>query len=458
MLTQSQLSNTNSAANGPSPPVIGGETTGTAVRQVARNIRQNGRTWVTVLCDQLLVSGTSFLTTVFVGRILGKEQLGLYVLAYSLLVVLLEVQNSFIASAYTINSPRLDRHEQARYTGDALILSLLLSGLAATVLLVGSTILPEGFGRRELTPLLSGLALLIAPGLVKEFGRRACFAYFRTKEVLLLDVLGSAIQAGGLLVLMWLGLSTVRNVLWIITGALAASAIAWMVSWRKRMTLTWRGSFNRLSVTWSFGMWVLAGNLAVVIPQQLYPWYLAWLKGPNATGTFAACLGLLAFVNPIVSAIGNYLGPAAANAATHGERELSRVIVHATALVSGVVGLFSGLIVVFGNKLLLLLYGSEFTVDAHLLMVLAAGVFASQCTLALGFAFWAVGRPDLNLKINVVSTFTAAMIGPFAVSAFGLMGAAWGLLAANIAVSAIRVVVLKRVTYRSRIDNARLSR
>ena len=101
-----------------------------AFARALRTSRQNGQMWANVLFDQVLVSGTSFVTTVLIGRVLGKGQLGLYVLVYSVVIVLLEVQNSFIASPYTIHSPRLDQLRQAQHTGNALGLSIGLAAVA----------------------------------------------------------------------------------------------------------------------------------------------------------------------------------------------------------------------------------------------------------------------------------------------------------------------------------------
>ncbi len=414
------------------------------IRALARGSRHNGRAWTSVLCDQLLVSGTSFLTTVLVGRVLGKHQLGLYLLAYSVVVVLLELQNSFIASPYTINSPRLDRPGQDRYTGSALALSIGLSALAIAGVLVGSAFTPGGFGVSELKPLSWCLSLMVAPLLIKEFGRRACFAYFRVREVLLLDVLVSFIQVGGLLQLTVFGSLSVPRVYCLMAIASGAAAALWMTSWRNRMAFTMRDALRTLRDTWSFGMWVLSGNMVLVLTQQVYPWYLASFKGPDATGTFAACAGLLALINPVISALGNYLGPATANASLRGGRELSRVVVQATAVLSGVLCMFCIVVTALGNRLLFLLYGSGYSADVHLFAVLAASVLASNCTLALGFGFWAIGRPDMNFKINLISVVIAAGLGPWLVRTHGLIGAAYGLLLANASVSILRVSLLKR--------------
>lgn len=416
-----------------------------ALVSTLRSVRRKGRTWASVLFDQALVSGTNFLTTVLIARLLGKQQLGLYVLAYSIVVVLLEVQNSFIASPYTMNCSRLDGPAQARYTGSAFALTIGLSGVATAVLLAGSAVFPVGLGDPGLRIVFLNLALIVTPLLAKEFARRACFAHFRTREVLLLDGLVSLIQIGGLFLLAKLGSPSVRSVYWLIAIASGTAVIVWITSWRNRTVITLAGAFHTLRATWSFGTWVLTGNLALVLSQQIYPWYLASFKGPAITGTFAACLGLFALINPLVSAIGNYLGPATASASSRGGRVLSRTVLRATVLVSGVVGLFCFVTVLLGNHLLLLLYGSGYKVEFHLIVVLAVSVLVSNATLALGFGFWALNRPDMNLKINLLSTATAVILGPWLVSRYGLLGAAYGLLIANTAVSAFRVLHLRRM-------------
>ncbi len=71
-------------------------------------------------------------------------------------------------------------------------------------------------------------------------------------------------------------------------------------------------------------------------------------------------------------------------------------------------------------------------------------MFASNCTLALGFGFWALDRPDMNLKINLASTAISAILGPWLVREHGLIGAAYALFMASTAVSVVRVLLLRR--------------
>jgi O-antigen/teichoic acid export membrane protein len=411
-------------------------------------IRHKGRPWASVICDQAIVSGTSFATSVFIGRSLGKSQLGLYVLTYSLVVVLLELHNSFISSPYTIRHARLDPVLRAEHTGSALLVTLAFSLLVSISFLSAGESLASIVVRPDMANAFLCLSLIAIPLLLKEFGRRVCFAHFDNNRAVLLDSLASFFQLAGLLVLSRLRWLSVRNAYVIVAAASLLAGIQWLACWSARINFTRCGPRRLLSDTWTFGLLVVAGNLASIVPQQLFPWLLAWLRGPSEAGGLAACVGLLSMINPLISAVGNYLGPA--SAATRDNRELGRIILQSTAMLFFVNCAFCGAVILLGNRALSVLYGSQYVVDIHVLTALAASSFVSNCTLPLGFGFWAIGRPDINLRINAVSTVVTLVIGPWLVHSYGLMGAAIGLLLGNGVVSFLRVLLLRPTLSRVR--------
>lgn len=423
------------------------ESASSSVRVYLTRLCSRRMSWVHLLCDQIIISGCSMLTAVFVGRVWGKQQLGLYVLVYSIIVVLLEIQNSFIGSPYTINTPKLGVPQQRRYTGDALVLSISLASIASLGLLLAAASVQHSPPKRLLAPLLSAVACIITPFLVKEFARRACLAHLCTATMLALDAIVATVYLASLCVLYEHRNLPVQSVYWAMGIASAVATLVWGKLWRQRTVVTRGGPVETLRKTWSFGLWVLSGNLALVVSQQLYPWFIAAWKGVEATGVFAVSLALFALINPLMTAVGNYLGPATARAALNGKESLMRSVVQASVLISAVVGLFCIIAVASGNYLIVMLYGSAFRADSAVLAVLAGSVFIANSTLALGFGFWALGRPDINLKINIVSAGSAVILGPVAVSIYGLLGAAWGLLLGNAAVSLIRVVTLRRLLH-----------
>lgn len=143
--------------------------------------------WLQVLGDQVVVSGTSFLTSVIIGRAFGKSQLGLYILGYSIIIIILEIQNSFISSHYTIKSPRLKEGALFCYTGSVLVLLIGLIALSTICLAAWAALIPRGFGPMEITTIRWPLSIIMGFILLREFGRRVCFAQLKIIIILFLD-------------------------------------------------------------------------------------------------------------------------------------------------------------------------------------------------------------------------------------------------------------------------------
>ena len=66
--------------------------------------------------DQCLVSGTNFLTLVIVGRSCGLQELGVYSLAFTVVVILMALQESLLIAPYTVMMSRLARPDRAGWT------------------------------------------------------------------------------------------------------------------------------------------------------------------------------------------------------------------------------------------------------------------------------------------------------------------------------------------------------
>src|SRR5260370_36685151 len=80
------------------------------------------------LADQAVVSGSSLLSTVVIGRFTVPNQLGIYTIALSILGSLLAVQDALILLPYTIQ-----RHRPSRTPAEHAGIMLLHNGLLAAV-------------------------------------------------------------------------------------------------------------------------------------------------------------------------------------------------------------------------------------------------------------------------------------------------------------------------------------
>src|SRR5262249_21447424 len=159
------------------------------------------RKGVLAVLDQAVVSGTSFVTSVIIGRLCSQEDLGVYALAVSLILFLRGVQGELVCSPYTIYCNRHEGAALPSYTGSTLghYLTLTLLGMACLLGLAGVLSLGVGpVGAASTVWVLAGIAPFL---LLREYIRQVSLSHFRLPTVLVIDASVSVLQLGGLVLL-----------------------------------------------------------------------------------------------------------------------------------------------------------------------------------------------------------------------------------------------------------------
>ncbi|MDP6446992.1 MAG: hypothetical protein QF805_24575, partial [Pirellulaceae bacterium] len=77
--------------------------------------------------DQALVSGVSFTTSVILGRNASQEELGVYFLALTIILVMRGVQAELITAPFTIFRQRMSSGRRVAYAQTTLTLQLLVT-------------------------------------------------------------------------------------------------------------------------------------------------------------------------------------------------------------------------------------------------------------------------------------------------------------------------------------------
>ncbi len=392
-----------------------------------------GKAALTIL-DQGIVSAANFLSSIIVGRACLKDEFGLYMLAFSMVVIATNTQISLITAAYTVFSPRMEEEARARYTGSTLIhqwvlsggIIVVLAGLFAGFALTGK---PEG-----LAPVIGVLAALIGFILLKDYARQVCFAGLRTKAVLILDSAVFVLQVGGLLGLTAMGWISSRNAYAVIGAVCAGAGGLWLWTMRGHIRPRLSEALPHFKMNWGFSKWFFAYNLAFIAANQLYPWLLAAFHGTAANGVFGACTGVVFFANPFIIGLGNFLGPRTAHAyAQGGPAELRRIVSLANTFFLLAMAVFAAFMFLLGDWFLVLLYGRQYAGNGWVVGTLAAGQLVWALTVPSNFGLNAVERPDVSFKSLLLSLAVMLTLGLWFVYAGGPMGVACGLLAGNIA-------------------------
>jgi O-antigen/teichoic acid export membrane protein len=397
------------------------------------------------LADQAVVSALNFLTGVIIGRTCAKEQFGLYMLGFSMVFFVINLQQSLILSAYTVYSQRLKTNAHTTYAGSTLIHQLVFSTVTMVVLIVIGTLLYFGIGPQELRPVVWSLLCVISFILFREYIRRICFANLKMLTVLLLDSLITVTQLSLLLIFANVGILNASKAFWATGIACGVISVGWLICYSREFTPRRAFIMRDLKKNLAFGKWIFGAKIAYFLGNQIYPWVLAACYGTAATGVFAASWGVASLANPIVLGLTNSLGPVTARAYVKGINEVRSVVIKNTILLAATLSLFCLSIILYGDHIIVLIYGNKYSGSASVLLVLALGFLASAIGVAPASGLAAIDRPDANFKANLIALGVTLTIGILLVRAFGTIGAALALLAINVIESGMKLGVFLKI-------------
>lgn len=381
------------------------------------------------LVDQALLSAVNMCTTVIIGRTCAKQQLGLYASGYSLVLFLTAVQTALISVPYTISSPRLKGEAHRVYKGSTLLQQAALSTVGMLCFLFFGLFASPASRTQGLDKILLVLAIYAGLMCFRDFARRTSYAELNFDFALIIDGLMAAVQLGGIVTLAMIGTLTAARALGIVGLATGIAGALWLVTSWKSLRFSWKHSFVDFRQNWAFGRWLLASSVLWSICIDQYPWMLTALRGSSEAAVWASCYGVMAFLNPCVLALNNDAAPRVANDYASGGLVGLRKSVFRSAAIAALITLplVFGLLV-FGDRLVKLMYGGKFAGAGGLVAILTIGFWLYAFGLAFPYGMLALKRPGLDFSINVLCFVAFLTGGVSMIRSYGALGAACSFL------------------------------
>ena len=401
------------------------------------------------LADQGVASITNFVTGVILARACSKEEFGLYMLAFTLILLVTDMQTALIATPYMVYGPRLKGRAQALYSGSTLIHQMAFSIAAMIALGVGVLLTHFGWGPHGIGPVLWVLLAVISLIMFREFVRRMCFAQLRVGAALIFDVGIGIAQIGGLLLMAHFGLLSPSRAFLLIGLICGIGGACWLWVNRRSYSPRFREAISDLKLNWRFGKWVFASGLLWTVSTNIYPWLLAFFHGTAAAGVFAACAGVVSAGNPALLGIQNFVGPKIAHEyAAHGPYALRRLTLKISGLIAIPVLALTVVLVIWGDRFVGMLYGHQYMGNRWPIAVLACNLPIVVIAFSFSRALLAIERADLDFWLNLIAIAMMASAGVWLVRGYGPLGAALGMVVATIVPSCARVALFLRSTSR----------
>lgn len=399
-----------------------------------------------VLGDQAIASANNFLTSVIIGRVCSQDEFGLYTLGFSISIFAATAQSALILSPFSVISPRLDHREGRLYSGSSLIGQLVFSLLAGAALIVAGLLHPAQGGIDRLGPVLIALGLVLVFVQLREYCRQVSFARLDARGAFSFDLMTLGLQGTGLLLLAFSGNLSAVHAYHVIGLACGLPSLLWLLVNARSFSFQFARAGLDVGRNWSMGKWLLGTSILYAGSNQIYPWVLAAIRGPEATGVLAAGLGTVFIANPFLIGMNNLMSPRAAHAMAHGGiPEVRKVIFRGIRLFLVVIGLFCLFMLFFGGTAVGLLYGPNYAGFGNVVRVLALSQLASALAFPINSGLLAMDKPDVGFKSYLLSLAVMILLGFWLVKSFGPLGAAWGLLLGNAAATAFRWTALKKI-------------
>jgi O-antigen/teichoic acid export membrane protein len=397
------------------------------------------------LADQGIASITNFATGVILARATTKAEFGLYMLAFSLILIVTDIQTSLIATPYMVYGPRLKGKAFALYSGSALIHQVVFSVIVMLALAVGVVMASFGWGPAGISGVLRVLLGVLSLIMFREFVRRMCFAQLRVRTALIFDAGIGLAQVGGVLLLARLGLLQTTTAYWLIGAVCGIGSACWFWVNRASYRLSFKSAVSDLKMNWAFGKWVFASGLLWAASTNLYPWLLAFFHGTASAGVFAACAGVVSAGNPALLGIQNYVGPKISHEyAAHGPRALRKLTLKISGLIAIPVVAIALILVIWGDRLVGMLYGHQYLGNWMAISILACNLPIVAIAFSFSRALFAIERADLDFWLNLIAIVLMATVGIWLVRSYGPVGAALGMLVATFVPSCARIVMFLR--------------
>jgi O-antigen/teichoic acid export membrane protein len=394
------------------------------------------------LADQAVISITNMGTTIIIGRVCAREQLGLYASGYSLVLLATAVQAALITTPYTISNPHMRGEAHRLYKGNTLLQQICLCAIWMSAFLCAALWTSNRSGSTDLGRVFLTLAVVSGFICFREFARRISCAELRFPLALSIDSLAGLLQLSGIAALAITGRLGAAAALALMGAASGIAGSAWIAANWHKMTISLPHALGDFRRNWAFGKWLFSSSVLWSFSVEQYAWMIAAARGAVEASMWASCYGVMAFLNPIVLALNNDAGPRVSHDyAAGGLSDLRRTVLRS----AGIAAIFTSPILIalllFGARVVRLMYGPKYATGSALIVgLLATGFWLYACGLVFPYGMLALRRQKVDFSINLICFLTFLSVGIASIRGFGALGAAISFLSVQSVAFLSRVI------------------
>jgi O-antigen/teichoic acid export membrane protein len=377
---------------------------------------------VPAVIDQLLVSGTNFITVLMVARAVSASELGAYSVVMAIGLLLANSQAALIAKPLSAIGVTRPPEQFGAYIAATARLQVI--GTAGTTIVVASLgLLASAIWDVHFVELLFIALPLFVFWQLQELTRRVMFAQNRPRAVLLNDMVSYGLQAVMVAGFLAAGRLTVVTALSIAASTSALGVIIALVQapqLRQRpesLSTLWREN-------WKFGRWIVLADSIHAVSSRLYIYLSAALLSTATTGVLQAISQVSNVLNVFMFALMSTLMPRFARTlADHGTEALHRVVTGWMVATTAGAALILAVPFFTPETTLGLLFGGRYDGNGDLLRLQLVAALVWIPTYMLTLAIYAHRASWIFPITQACNLAIACSLGAYLLLTHGLAGA-----------------------------------
>ncbi|RLC91538.1 MAG: hypothetical protein DRI39_10170 [Chloroflexi bacterium] len=406
--------------------------------------------WVLLSSVAALLAG--FLVRPLLARWLGADGLGLYSLAITILSMGLLLGNFGLSQSILkyVAEDRDNRDKAARIVLSGFSVSIVLGAACGVLVYVFRGPIADFFDMPEVADFLPILALAF-PFYSLFTSTTGLFNGLRQMRTYAFLVMGqSVLRTVVVLVLAGIGAGVKGAVGGVVVSAAAISLLGLFAS-RHLIRTSLEGWAQNARRLLSFGGRMFAADATNVIANRIDVVVIGYYMAADDIGYYSAAALVATFFPLLPGAIQRITFPAASQLwAQKDYQTLARMIDKSMKYSTCVIAPLGLVVGFFAKDILTTVFGAGFDVAAApLCVLLIARVLRGGTAVPIGNVIPAIGRPDLNFKIELIGAGLNVGLNILLIPRYGILGAAIATTISLVAGAAIFLIfVLKLLPVR----------
>jgi O-antigen/teichoic acid export membrane protein len=376
------------------------------------------------LTDQILVSGSTFVTAALVSRSCSEFDVGAFSLAWTIVALIRTVQERAISAPYLAFTYRPE-FSRPSYRGSVVshqVLFAMLCGLIGLVVCCFFYWLSFEHGMLSLSISLACAAPFI---LVRDQMRAVCTADSQFETLLVIDICIVATQMVGIMALFLSGYVTLARV----NAILGIACVLPIVYWFSRSKASFIFERNRIASdwhhNWNYSRWLVIARMFGVAPFFLIPWFVALHLGIETAGVFGNCMSLVGLSQMFITGVNNMFQPKTVRELqTSGTKGMFSCIRLTLITILPVLSLVSIAFFFLGDFALGLIFGDYYASYGWIAFLMSVSTLAMTCSVICGNGLAALGASREYFRGEFVGSIVSIVFALLLVPRIGLQGAA----------------------------------